>query len=374
MRDTRQAARLSLGKSPRILICRLSAIGDCIHTMPLVHALRNEYPGAYLCWLVQPGGASLVRLLPELDEVLTVTRSQLQSPWQLSVIRRTLQDRQFDLAVDPQGLSKSALPAWLSGAPRRIGFARGQAREVAPWLYTDRVAARSSHVVDKCLELLGPLGISQPQVRFGLRLDDQAGSQIERFLQQAQLDQYAVLNPGAGWDSKLWPASSYAEVACHLWQRHRLASLVVWSGRRERDWAEQIRGMAVSQLGSERPGAGRGSTAGPVILAPDTSLPELAALLARATLFVGSDTGPLHLAAAVGTACVGMYGPTLPAHCGPYGDQHVALQAYYQAGSSRERRGSDNRAMRAITPQQTAAACDQLLERGQSPSSRERVA
>ena len=120
---------------------------------------------------------------------------------------------------------------------------------------------------------------------------------------------------------------------------------MVWAGDREQEWAGQI--VAHS--------------AGYACLAPETNLPELAALMQPARLCVSADTGPLHLAAALGTPCVGLYGSTQPSVCGPYGDQHVSVQAYYQAGSSRERRRADNDAMQAITASDVIAACDRVL-------------
>jgi ADP-heptose:LPS heptosyltransferase len=159
----------------------------------------------------------------------------------------------------------------------------------------------------------------------------------------------AVINPGASWNSKLWPLDRYAEVARHLGQRHSLRSVVVWYGDVERSFAEEIV-------------AGAGEHA---VLAPPTKLHEVAALARAAALFISSDTGPLHLAAAVGTPCVAMYGPTRIGHCGPYGKQHIALQAYYQEGTRHQRRSGDNRAMQAISAIDVCGACDEILVRKQ---------
>ncbi len=310
-------------------------------------ALRRHYPRSYIAWATQPAAASLIRNHTDLDEVIEVERGWFRSIAGIRDLRLRLLEGRFDVAVDPQGLTKSAVIGWLAGAPHRIGFTRGQSREVSPWLNNRKIAPQCEHVVDKYLELLAPLWIRQPAVRFKLPIDAMAKATVRQFTRQADLKSFAVLNPGAGWDSKLWPHNYYAVVARHLWQAHQLPSVVVWSGPREQQWATEI----VSA-------AGQGS-----VLAADTTLPELAALLCEAGLFVGSDTGPLHLAAAVGTPCVGMYGPTRPAECGPYGQNHITLQAFYQDGKGSDRRGNDNRAMRAITPDGVCRACDQLLSR-----------
>jgi ADP-heptose:LPS heptosyltransferase len=253
----------------------------------------------------------------------------------------------FDVSIDPQSLSKSAALGWLSQIPRRIGFARGIGREFAPLLNNCRVRPTSEHLVDRSLELLKPLGISAPRVDFQLPRYPAAAERMATFLERATGNAFMAINPGAGWPSKVWPAERYGAVAHHVGEKWSLPSVVVWSGEKEHRWARTI--VAQSQ--------------GHAVLAPSTNLQELTELLRQAQLFVGSDTGPLHMAAAVGTPSVSMYGPTRPANCGPYGAQHIALQEYYQEGTSRERRKADNEAMRAIDDKSVCSACDAILKR-----------
>jgi ADP-heptose:LPS heptosyltransferase len=253
----------------------------------------------------------------------------------------------FDVCLDSQSLTKSSMLGWITGARHRIGFGKPQGRELALVLNNIRVTPTRSHVVEKYLELTGPLGVPHSdEAHFDL--DEGPREVIDRFLYDAHLTgDFAVINPGAGWDSKLWPARRFAKVARHLGEVHQLPTAVCWAGDEEQTWAEQIV-------------AGSG---GHALLAPPTSLPELASLMRRATICVGSDTGPLHLAAAVDTPCVGLYGPTRPSVCGPYGKRHINVQAYLQQGSGRERRGSRNDAMLAIESKLVQSACDQLLQR-----------
>ncbi len=275
-------------------------------------------------------------------------RGWLKSPRRVFQLRRQLRSLGVQITVDPQSLTKSAAAAWLSAAPRRLGFARGVGRELGPVLNNELVAPRTTHVVDRSIELLGVLGIGASHIEFRVPEDAVARAKVDRYLDQAGLgDYFAVLNPGAGWSSRRWPPEHYSAVARHLGQVHALPSLVSWAGDRERQWANQI---AANSEGHAR-------------VAEPTSLVELASLLARAQLFVGSDTGPMHLAAAVGTRCVALHGTTKPTDSGPYGAGHIALQAYYQGGTSRERRRAQNDAMRAITPAAVAAACGQILGR-----------
>lgn len=336
---------LVLGSKPRILITRLSAIGDGVHCVPMLNALRKRFPDAFLAWAGQPPIAALLKDHPSLDQFIVVERNWLKQVSTIRRLRSELRSYAFDVAIDPQSLTKSSLLGWMSGARHRIGFSRGQARELSPWLSNCRVTPDQRHVVNRYLELLEPLGISITDPDFYLPVATAATRAIQRFLSQNELREFALLNPGAGWNSKLWPHDRYAAVAEHLACQHGISSVVLWAGDRERKWAEDI--------------AIRSSA----ILAPATTLSELAAMCQQASLFVGSDTGPLHLAAAVGTKCVAMYGPTEPAVCGPYGEEHACVQAYLQQGSSKERRGDDNSAMAAITVEMLAHACSRILQR-----------
>ena len=253
-------------------------------------------------------------------------------------LRNVLANGNFDFALDPQGLTKSGLVSWLSPAKRRIGFARPASREFNPWLQTELVHSAAIHRVDRYLELLRPLGIERPSVRFGIAVPAALKTTAEQLDERyAFRDGYAVLNPGAGWDSKLWPLDRFTEVARYLFSRG-VPSIVVWAGEKERLWAQQI-------VDNSR---------GAAIIAPPTSLLELAAILKYGRLFVGSDTGPLHLAAAVRTRCVALFGASRGAACGPYGPGHVVLQAALDESAGRKRPGANNSAMREIS---TDAVC-----------------
>ncbi|NUQ61878.1 MAG: glycosyltransferase family 9 protein [Pirellulales bacterium] len=334
--------------SPRIAIVRLSAIGDVIHGLPVLCALRQRFPRAALAWVVEERAAALLRGHPSLDNLMTVPRGWLKSPKSVLHLRRQLRQFQADIAIDLQGLAKSALVARLTGARVRIGFGDEKGRELSWCLNNRLVRTTAPHIIDSNLELLRPLGIESPAVRFEIPETPADRESAERFLAEAKLTgDFAVINPGAGWPSKLWPAERYAAVGRHLGRAHGLPSLVVWAGRQERGWADEI------VAGSE--GHGR--------MAPSTSLTELAALLRRARLFVGSDTGPLHLAAAVATPCVGLYGPMPAERNGPYGPGQIAIQRMHFDGTSRQRRNASTDLMEAITVDHVCDACDRILQR-----------
>jgi heptosyltransferase I len=332
---------------PRFLITRLSAIGDCILTMPLACALRDAFPDAWIGWITEKGCASLLQEHTALDQVIVVPKQFLYKPRELLRVRRKLQALRIDTTLDPQGFIKSSALGWLSGAKRRIGFRAPVGRELSPWLNNSLVTSQTQHVVDRYRELLSPLGVQPTPVRFDIPRCANALQSMSAWLYSQQLDHQplAVLNPGAGWNSKLWPLERYSAVAQFLLEEHSLRTLVIWCGEQERYWAKQIVAGA----------------RGAATLSPSTSLPDLAALYRLSTIFVGSDTGPLHLAAAVGLPCVGIYGPTPPSQSGPYGPDHRSVQTYLQEGSCRERRNGLNTAMQAVTVEQVNEACSAIL-------------
>ena len=338
---------MSLPVRPRILVVRLSAIGDCVHSLPIVNAIRDAFPESYIAWLVEGRTGDLLDGHPAVDKVIRVRRKWLKSLTAVRALRRELRELRFDVTIDPQGLTKSALAAWLSAARRRIGFRGVDGRELSPWLNNKLVEPSAMHVIDRNLELLRPLGIEQPAVRFSLPETPADAQVAEACVHSMGLHGgYAVINPGAGWPSKVWSMERFAAVARHLADKHRLPSLVVWGGEAERVWAEEIVGGAN----------------GAALLAPSTTLRGLAAVVRRATIFVASDTGPLHIAAAVGTPCVGLFGPMPGERNGPYGVGHVTVQKIWLGGSSRQRRSADNASMLAISVNDACQACDQVLQ------------
>lgn len=342
---THVALRHEPRSGPRVLLVRLSAIGDCIQTMPLASATRRHWSDCHLTWAVEAPAAELVAAHQAVDSIIALPRHFSKSPRFLWQLRRLLRGLHFDLTLDPQGLTKSGLVARLSGAPRRIGLARPASRELNPWFQTDLVASRREHRVERYLELLNPLGADSPVVDFGLDIPDSARGPLQQLLRSPRLQTgFVTINPGAGWDSKRWPIENYAEVARCLAGRN-VPCVVTWGGRKEQAWAAEI-----VRLSGEA-----------AILAPPTSLLELAAILKHAQLFIGSDTGPLHLAAAVGTRCVALFGSSLAAACGPYGAGHIALQEAYDDSPARKRPAADNWAMRRITPTAALEACESLL-------------
>ena len=334
--------------SSRILISRMSALGDTILTLPVACALRRHFPDAFLGWVVERRAASVLDGHDCIDEVIILDRGWFTSARGLAAARQQLRKLQFDVAIDCQGLTKSALAGWLSGAGLRIG-ARGQhGCELSPWLNNHLIQPSASHVVDRSLELLGPLGIARPAVEWRYVIDDSNRHFAHQATQSLGLrDSFAIINPGATWDSKRWEMKRFAAVARYLGQRHRLPSLVVWGNEEEQRLAKEI----VAAGG------------GDAVLAPASDLGQLAALIEAGRLFISSDTGPMHLAVAVGTPTIGLHGATHPEDCGPHGARHRSIQVGMETGSRRQRRRADNSAMLSITAETVCQTCDSLLDR-----------
>lgn len=317
-------------ESPRVAIVKLSSLGDVVHALPVAAALRAHAPDARLTWIVERREAPVLRDHPALDEIVVVdTRAwrRVGSPPAVLALARTLLDLRrrlragrFDVAIDVQGLLKSGVLTAATGARRRIGFAAGRCREPVNALFTNhRVTPPpgARHVVDQYLALLEPLGVRAPRVEFRLARDDGAEARIEEFFATCGLksrQRVVVLNPGAGRPAKRWPPERFRALAERLSQDATASPLVVW-GPGELAVAREIVEVATTRPGPR------------AALAPATDLPGLVAVLRRASVVVGGDTGPLHLAAALGTPCVGLYGPTVAERNGPYGPGHRTLQS-----------------------------------------------
>lgn len=328
----------------RIAILKLSSLGDVIHALPVAHALRRHFPESHLTWVVEAREAAILNDQPDLDAVLVVDtwrwRRRLWTPAGMREVRYQLawlKAERFDVALDLQGLIKSGLLAAWTRAPLRVGFALSHLREPANALFTNcRVTPppHAVHVVEQYLALLEPLGVTDRTPSFRIRVNRAAEQRIDAFLAEHGIkprERLVALNPGAGRPEKRWPVEYWRRLAERLLEIGSRV-LLLWGP------GEEPLAAAVSS----------GLPAEPLV-APPTTLHELAALLRRASLAVGADTGPLHLAAALGTPCLGLYGPTAAARNGPYGPRCRSLQ-------------SPDRTMAALTPDLVFGAAAELLE------------
>ena len=347
--------KLLHGNPPqRILIVRLSAIGDVVLGIPVLCALRRAFPKAEIGWIVQGPGAQLLRGHPDLNTVITIPKLSFRTPskfLEATALARTFQP---DLTIDLQGLMKSSLLAYLSGAKVRLGFASGEydGRECSYWLNNRLVTPTSRHMIHRGLELLQPLGVVDSQIEFRLAEEEADSLMARRVIEESfSGSPFAMINVGAGWPSKLWPNDRYAAVAKHLWDRWHLPSLVMWGGE-----TEKLRALDIQSLAPEA-----------CKLAPATSLTELRSLLRLASLFVGSDTGPMHLSVAVDTPTVALIGPMPLERVRPLGSKHRAIQSGRLTKRQKSERKTNMLPILSIDVPMVRDACDSIL--GELPQS-----
>ncbi len=332
-------------QAPRILVTRLSHIGDCVLTLPMVCAIKRAMPNAWISWAIEAPAHKLLTDHPCVDQFIVVPKDWMKKPLQWARLGKQLRQLNIDIVLDPQSLNKSSLLGKKSKAPIRIGFDKPHGREFSKIYNTRFVKTQNTHLVDRTLDLLShpQIGIESPEVKFRLPIQNEDLETVEKWTRQNSLNQFFTINPGASWESKRWVPRRFGYVAKYVERAFGIRSVVTWSGDQERAMAE----AAVEQ------------SQGCAILAPPTSLGELAALLRGSKSFIGCDTGPLHIAAAVETRCIGLYGPTLPNESGAYGEQHIAVQRWHQ--SDRKRKKAKNLAMRDITVDDVCVAVDALM-------------
>lgn len=309
--------------SQSFLIVRLGSLGDLIHTLPAAAALRRAHPDARIDWLVEAPHRELLGLVPILSDVI-VLRDRTLGAWLEA--RRVLRNNRYDIALDFQGLIKSAALARLSGARAVVGFDRDALREPqARWFYTRTAAVgEGRHVIDKNLALVSAVlesrdaltlsGADQASRDFPMREITSAASDVVKTgMQSERLAHYALVNPGAAWPNKRWPADRFGAIAKQLRDEYQMLPVVLW-GPGERGLAESV--VAAS--------------GGVALVAPETQLPDLVALARGASFMISGDTGPLHIGCASGVPTVSLFGPTDSKRNGPWDLRDVVLSRYAQ--------------------------------------------
>lgn len=344
----------------RILIIRLSALGDVIRALPLLPPLRARFPEARLGWLAEPAQKPVVEAQPLVDEVLVFPRGDLARSLKSGHLLRagsqlyntvaTIRRWRPQVVLDAQGTYKSALLMRLSGAPLRIGFARAAAREYVPGAATHHVApvpARQSRV-EKALSLLGPLAADPALAAAALPVQAGADALAASIWAGKPGHHRILMSPGASkrQDYKRWPPRLFA-AAARILSAGGATVQIAW-GPGEEELAREV-----------ADGAGDG-----VHLLPATSLPQLAELLRAADLFIGNDSGPMHLAWLVGTPVVALYGATDPVINAPWGKGHRQIAV---TTAQRLAGGRDPALMAKIEPRAVVAAAEEILA-GVNPS------
>lgn len=296
-----------------ILIVKLSAIGDVIHALPVAHSLKQQYPDTRITWIVEKPAYDLLKNNPDVNEIIIFDKPKFKSLAGLvkyaPEFSTMLKSYHFDLAIDLQGLFKSAAITLLSGAKQRLGYCN--MRELSNWVSTPVCGEnRNGHIVDRYLDVARAVGCDVSEVLFPMNITTEEAEHAASSANQAGLpsgQSYAVLAPGTNWPSKCWPVGHFAQLANELIQTGVVP--VIIGGPSDTSLAMQIIHQSPKAIN----------------LVGKTTLKELAYIIKNASLFVGGDTGPMHLAVAVQTPVIALFGPTDPERNGPYGLGNTVL-------------------------------------------------
>ena len=329
----------------KVLVVRLSSLGDIIHTLPAVHQLRRALPKAQIHWVVKKKHHDLLQGNPLLDEVIPVDTDgwkgdpvSKETFSQVKGLAGRLQWEKYDLVVDFQGSIKSGLISYLTHSPFRLGFSPSCCREPLSALFTNEwVTLRRGkyHKVEMYGDLLKGIGIEFPGLPAVCVRPPSDGGGIDNFLERevGNHKPRVAINPGARWETKRWPLEYWSRLADFL-QAQGAKVIIVW-GPGEREMASEV-GALMSFF---------------PIIAPLTNLKQLLFLLSRVDLVIAGDTGPLHLAAAMGTPVIGLYGPTDPLLNGPYGQMERVIETDLSCRGCWKRVCTEGTCMRSISPE-----------------------
>lgn len=332
----------------RVLIIKPSALGDVIQATCMLPVIKDHDPDIHISWLVFEHNQEVVVDHPLLDEVITLDRhGSVLETW--SRVRRQMRRMDFDTVIDVQGLLRSALLSVLSGCKRRVGFANG--RELSTFFYTETydIPTRSMHAVDGYLRLCEALGMRKPEeVRFPLPIQERHRKRVDALLPQGSREECTiVVCPTAGWPSKCWPEASFAALADRLVEEHRARILLV-GGPGEQEAVARVAGLMRHPC---------------LDLSGKLNLMEVAALIERSDLFVGNDSGLMHMSSATRTPCVAIFGPTDPHRTGPYSPLARTIQADVECAPCFQRRCREMTCMKKISPETVERMCVDLIRK-----------
>lgn len=342
----------------RILVIKLSSIGDVIQASPVADKLRQRYPNAIIDWVVETKSKDVIVGNSNLDKVMIWERKEWVEDikkagdyrllyQRLATFVKQLRERSYDLTIDLQGLMRSGLVAWLSGAPWRVCYT--DTRELSPFFANIKIQPnyeQDINVKHRYVGLLRFLGIDTTNLHMQMPLTASDHDFANNFIVQNSLTtkKYIVLNPATSWQSKCWPTNRYAQVGDLISNRLKLP-IVLLGAPDDQPLAKEIQDKMKN----------------PVLnIAGQTTLKQLAAVIEQAALFIGGDTGPLYIAEATGTATVSIFGPTDPAKHAPIGSRHISL-APRHCKFCYKRICTDTNCLLETTPEQVLFATIQLL-------------
>lgn len=343
-----------------ILIVKLSAIGDVIHTLPSLAALRRLYPKAHITWVIEEAASDLIKGHPDLNRVLVSGRKRWlhdlktgrdagKTLGEIRTFLRALRDRPYDLVIDFHGLLKSGLIVLLSGGKRKLGY--DSLQEMSGLFLTEKIPEdMGKHAVDRYLDFLDYLGAGpRKKPEFLVPFTEENIRRAENLLKEEGIgrqDLFAVLSPVALWETKLWEDRKFAQLGDRI--ARELGLRIVLTGGDAAGNLSRIQSMMKE---------------GAVNLGGKTSLKDLAALYKLASFLVTTDSGPMHLAAAVGTPVIALFGPTSPARTGPYGEGHTVIRTDISCSPCFKKKCETVRCMKEITVEEVFQTVKNMAEK-----------
>jgi len=335
-----------------ILIVKLSAIGDVIHTLPALNAVRKQYPDAHITWLVEEAAYGVIKGHKALDRIIVSKRktwlkglaghSYLDNIREAFSFIKELRDTKYDLILDFQALLKSGVLIGLARGKRKIGFGKGMEHQDHRYIFLNeriKPVAMEVHALIRGMMLLEPLGIQSREVVFNLPVSDQDRNAANDLLMHCGIktpELLVAINPMAKWETKLWDNLKFANLADRLIKQAN-ADVIFTGGQEDSEAIENI----ISNMKAKAAN-----------LAGKTDLKTLAALYEKASIVVSTDTGPMHLAAAIGTSVVALFGPTAPWRTGPFGPGHKIIRANLECSPCFKRQCNTIDCMKQITVDQ----------------------
>lgn len=342
-----------------ILIIKLSAIGDVVHTLPSLEALRAAYPDSHITWLVEEDAEQIIRNHPCLDNIIVSKRKTwMKSIFKPSTCLRTfgeivsfikvLRRKEYDLVIDFQGLFKSGILTLLSGGKKRLGY--DKTRELSYLFLNERVSPYNPalHAVERYLNLIKCLGTEANNPRFLIPFDERDVEYVKGFLRDNEIDEterIIAVNPASGWETKLWEPEKFSLLCDRIIDKF-YARIVFTGGKNDLQMIDAISsGMRSPAL----------NTAGKM------NLKQLACLLSLADMMITTDTGPMHVASAMKTPVVAIFGPTAPWRTGPYGNGHTIIRSSVACSPCFKKKCNTKECMAEITVDDVFSLASQKL-------------
>ncbi|MGL4594225.1 MAG: glycosyltransferase family 9 protein [Thermoguttaceae bacterium] len=330
----------------RILIAQLGGISEMIHAIPILIALRVRFPKTEIAWLADSNHSAILQRHWTLDRLMLVRKDWMSSYSEISMVRQRLQVFAPDVTIDMQGILRSAFACWLSGAPFRIGFGGKIGREGSRWLNNCIIKPMPAHTIEQNMQMLEPFGIAGASIDFDIPELDVDWRATRNLLNREGLHgNFAIINVGGKTPQNRWIPARFADVAQYLLEQWNLPSLILWGSNDEKSLAEMVTSLSE----------------GAAILAPPISIHELISLARKSTLFISGDTGPLHLAAAIGAHCIGLCQAGKAEQVAPFGPKNQTVCPSLS-------KINKDRSVNGITLEQVCEACDAILADILNPS------